>query len=172
MAKLATLALACEKTRVLSFMFSLPAAHAYYRHLSANGQDMDDDFHDTICHNDADTDTEQPRVNTGVLYTMKCLNEFLLNMKNSPHGDGNLLDQTLVYVTSDTAWGKIHTKEEWPVLLAGKAGGRIAGDQHVNFQGENLSRALLTVANIMGAEKTELGLDAGRVTSVLPGIIV
>jgi hypothetical protein len=168
MAKLATLALACEKTRVLSFMFSLPAAHVYYRHLP----NMNADFHDTICHNDADTDTEQPRVDTGVLYTMKCLNEFLLNMKNTPHGAGNLLDQTLVYVTSDTAWGKIHTKEEWPVLLAGKAGGRLAGDQHVNFQGENLSRALLTVANIMGAEKTEIGLDAGRVTSVLPGIIV
>jgi hypothetical protein len=168
MAKLATLALACEKTRVLSFMFSLPAAHVYYRHLP----NMNADFHDTICHNDADTDTEQPRVDTGVLYTMKCLNEFLLNMKNTPHGAGNLLDQTLVYVTSDTAWGKIHTKEEWPVLLAGKAGGRVAGDQHVNFQGENLSRALLTVANIMGAEKTEIGLDAGRVTSVLPGIIV
>jgi hypothetical protein len=169
MAKLATLALACEKTRVLSFMFSLPAAHVYYRHLASN---MDDDFHDTICHNDADTDTEQARVNTGVLYAMRCLNEFLLNMKNTPHGAGNLLDQTLVYVTSDTAWGKIHTKEEWPVLLAGKAGGRIAGDQHVNFQGENLSRALLTVANIMGSDKTEIGLDAGRVTSALPGIIL
>jgi hypothetical protein len=169
MAKLATLALACEKTRVLSFMFSLPAAHVYYRHLASN---MDDDFHDTICHNDADTDTEQARVNTGVLYAMKCLNEFLLNMKNTPHGAGNLLDQTLVYVTSDTAWGKTHTKEEWPVLLAGKAGGRVAGDQHVNFPGENLSRALLTVANIMGAEKTEIGLDAGRATSVLPGIIL
>jgi hypothetical protein len=169
MAKLASLALACEKTRVLSFMFSLPAAHVYYRHLASN---MNADFHDVICHNDAGSESDQPRVDTGVLYAMKCLNEFLLNLKNTPHGAGNLLDQTLVYVTSDTAWGKIHTRAEWPVLLAGKAGGRIAGDQHVNFQGENLSRALLTVAQIMGSDKTEIGLDAGRVTSSLPGIMV
>src|SRR4051812_8523717 len=35
MSQLATLALACDKTRVLSYMFSLPAAHVYYRHLDA-----------------------------------------------------------------------------------------------------------------------------------------
>jgi hypothetical protein len=169
MAKLASLALACEKTRVLTFMFSLPAAHVYYRHLASN---MNADFHDVICHNDAGSESDQPRVDTGVLYAMRCLNEFLLNLKNTPHGAGNLLDQTLVYVTSDTAWGKIHTRAEWPVLLAGKAGGRIAGDQHVNFGGENLSRALLTVAQIMGADKAEIGLDAGRTSSVLPGIMI
>ena len=169
MAKLASLALACEKTRVLSFMFSLPAAHVYYRHLASN---MNADFHDTICHTDPGNESDQPRVDTGVLYAMRCLNEFLLNLKSTPHGAGNLLDQTLVYVTSDSAWGSIHTRTEWPVLLAGKAGGRIAGDQHVNFQGENLSRALLTVAQIMGSEQTEIGLDAGRATSALPGIMI
>ena len=67
----------------------------------------------------------------------------------------NLLDATLVYVTSDTAWGKTHTKTEWPVLFAGKAGGRLRGDEHHNFPGDNLSKALLTVAQIMGSTVTE-----------------
>ena len=58
---------------------------------------------------------------------MTCLNEFLTKLKSTPHGAGNLLDATLVFVTSDTAWGKIHTKAEWPVLLAGKAGGKLTG---------------------------------------------
>jgi hypothetical protein len=169
MAELTTLALACEKTRVATFMFSLPAAHVYYRHLASN---MNDDFHDTICHGDDGDQSNQPRVDTGVLYAMRCLNEFLVKMKNLPHGAETLLDASLVYVTSDTAWGKIHTKAEWPVLLAGKAGGRVRGDGHFNFQNENLSRALLTVAQIMGSTATELGLDGGRVTSALPGILV
>ena len=34
MAQLSTLALACDRTRVLTYMFSLPAAHVYYRHLA------------------------------------------------------------------------------------------------------------------------------------------
>ncbi|WP_437643426.1 DUF1552 domain-containing protein [Sorangium sp. So ce362] len=169
MVELSALALACERTRVLSFMFSLPAAHIYYRHLAP---DMNDDFHDTICHGDAGDQSSQPRVDKGVIYTMRCLNEFLTKLKNTPHGSSNLLDNTLVYVTSDTAWGKVHTKTEWPVLFAGKAGGRLRGDEHHNFPGDNLSKALLTVAQVMGSKVTEIGLDAGRVTSPLAGIQV
>jgi hypothetical protein len=169
MAELATLALACERTRVVSFMFSLPAAHVYYRHLAAN---MNDDFHDTICHGDAGTESDQPRVDTGVLYATRCLNEFLVKLRDTSHGASNLLDSSLVYVTSDTAWGRTHTKTQWPVLLAGKAGGRLRGDEHHDFPGDNLSKALLTVAQAMGTNATELGVDAGRVTSPLSGILV
>jgi hypothetical protein len=169
MADLATLALACEKTRVLSFVFSLPAAHVYYRHLAT---DMNDDFHDTICHGDAGDMSNQPRVDKGVLYAMTCLNEFLKKLKATPHGTGNLLDNMLVYVTSDSAWGKTHTKTEWPVLMLGKAGGRLRGDGHFNFPADNLSKALLTAAQVMGSTATELGLDAGRVTAPLSGIKV
>lgn len=169
MAELTTLALACERTRVASFMLSVPAAHVYYRHLAS---DMNADFHDTICHTDAGDASNQPRVDVGVQYAMRCLNEFLTNLSNSPHGDGTLLDQTLVYVTSDTAWGKVHDPNEWPVLLAGKAGGRLRGNEHHNFQGESLSRVLLTVANAMGLPLTEFGSGDGYTNAVLPGIVV
>jgi hypothetical protein len=168
MVDLTALALACEKTRVVSFMFSLPAAHVYYRHLAA---DMNDDFHDTICHGDGVDQSTQPRVDTGVKYAMRCLNEFLVKLRDTPHGATNLLDASLVYVTSDTAWGKIHTAEEWPVLFAGKAGGRLRGDEHHNFPSDNLSKALLTVAQVMGSAVTEIGLDQGRASEVLPGIM-
>lgn len=167
MVELSALALACERTRVLSFMFSLPAAHVYYRHLA---QDMNDDFHDTICHGDPGNQSDQPRVDKGVIYTMRCLNEFLTKLKDTPHGSSNLLDSSLVYVTSDTAWGKVHTRTEWPVLFAGKAGGRLRGDEHHNFPDDNLSKALLTIAQIMGSTATEIGVDAGRVTSPLAGV--
>lgn len=169
MAELTTLALACEQTRVVSFMFSLPAAHVYYRHLASN---MNDDFHDTICHTDDGDQSNQPRVDTGVQYAMRCLNEFLTNLDNTAHGASNLLDDTLVFVTSDTAWGKEHTNQEWPVLFVGKAAGRLRGDEHHNFQSDNLSKALLTVAQIMGSTATEIGIDAGRVTEPLAGVQV
>jgi hypothetical protein len=168
MADLSTLALACERTRVLSFMFSLPAAHVYYRHLAS---DMNDDFHDNICHTDAGDQSNQPRVDKGVIYAMTCLNEFLTKLKNTAHGASNLLDDSLVFVTSDTAWGKTHTKAEWPVLFAGKAGGRLTGDRHNHYPGDNLSKALLTVAQLMGSTAKEIGLDAGKVTAPLSDIV-
>ena len=168
MADLSMLALACDRTRVLSFVFSLPAAHVYYRHLGTN---MNADFHDTICHGDAGDQSSQPRVDTGVHYVVTCLNEFLTKMQATAHGASNLLDQSLVYVTSDTAWGKTHTNAEWPVLLAGKAGGKLQGDAHFNFAGDNLSKALLTAAQIMGSTATSFGGGAGAVTAPLSGII-
>lgn len=169
MVELATLALACEKTRVLTYTFSLPAAHVYYRHLAT---DMNADFHDTICHGDAGDQSNQPRVDKGVIYAMTCLKEHLAKLKATPHGAGNLLDALLIYVTSDTAWGKTHTKAEWPVLLIGKAGGRVKTDQHLNFPADNLSKVLLTIAQTMGATQTELGADSGKVNAALSGIRV
>lgn len=102
MVQLATLALACERTRVLTFMFSLPAAHVYYRHLA----DMNDDFHDTICHGDAGDQANQPRVDKGVLYAMTCLNEFLTSFNATSFGASTLLDASLILVSSDTASGQ------------------------------------------------------------------
>jgi hypothetical protein len=168
MTDLSILALGCDRTRVLSYVFSLPAAHVYYRHLGTN---MNADFHDTVCHGDAGDMSSQTRVDTGVRYVVKCLNEFLTKMQATPHGASNLLDQSLVHITSDTAWGKTHTSTEWPVLLAGKAGGKLQGDGHFNFPGENLSKALLTTAQIMGSTQTTFGSGAGAVTGPLGGII-
>jgi hypothetical protein len=167
MADLSILALACDRTRVLSLVFSLPAAHVYYRHLGSN---MNADFHDTVCHGDAGDMSNQPRVDTGVHYAMTCLNELLTKMKGTAHGASNLLDQSLVLATSDTAWGKTHTNTEWPVLLAGKAGGKLQGDAHYNFPGDNLSKALLTAAQLMGSTATSFGSGAGAVTAALTGI--
>lgn len=169
MSELTTLALACERTRVATYVFTLPAAHVYFRHLAGN---MNADFHDTICHTDAGDASSQERVDVGVQYTMRCLNEFLSLMTNTPHGAGTLLDQSLVYITSDTAWGKVHDPAEWPVVFAGKAGGRLRGNEHHNFQDEDLGRALLTVAHGVGVNLSEFGVDAGRTTSPLAGILV
>jgi hypothetical protein len=167
MVGLAAMALACDRTRVIAFNYSLPAAHIYYRLLSA---DMNADFHNTICHGDAGTDSNQPRVNTGVLFTMKCLAEFLTKLQSIPEGAGTLLDNSLVYATSCTAWGKVHTTSEWPVLLAGKGGGQFAGNQHFRKANGNLSQVLMTVGNAMGANLKEIGLDSGHVTSELSGL--
>ena len=56
--------------------------------------------------------------------------------------------------------------------LAGKAGGRLKGDAHLNFKGESLSRALLTAAQIMGWTKKQIGGVAGVTSAALPGIKV
>ncbi len=167
MADLLAVAFACDLTRAASLVFTLPAAHVYFRHL---GEDMNDDFHDTICHTDPGDNASQTRVHRGVVYTMSCLATFLQKLQALPEGDGTLLDASLVYVTSCTSWGKIHGSDEWPVLLAGRAGGVLQGNSHVRAQGENLSQILFSIANLFGANVTELGANEGLVTSGIAGL--
>jgi hypothetical protein len=167
MADLLAVAFACDLTRAASLVFTLPAAHVYFRHL---GADMNDDFHDTICHTDPGDNASQTRVHRGVVYTMSCLATFLQKLQALPEGDGTLLDASLVYVTSCTSWGKVHGSDEWPVLLAGKAGGALPGNLHVRAEGQNLSQILFSIANLFGANVTELGANEGLVTSGVSGL--
>jgi hypothetical protein len=167
MAELLAFAFACDLTRSASLVFTLPAAHVYYRHL---GDDMNDDFHDTICHTDAGDMSTQTRVNRGVIFTMECLATFLEKLSALPEGAGTLLDGSLVYVTSCTSWGKTHSADEWPVLLAGKAGGALPGNLHVRAPGQNLSQILFSIANLFGAGVTELGANEGLVTTGVSGL--
>lgn len=170
MAELLTLALSCNRTFTASCVFTLPAAHVVYRHL---GSDMNDDFHDTICHTDNGDACCQDRVHRGVVYTMECFATLLKRMKSVTEGAGNLLDNSLVYATSCTAWGKIHDTKEWPVLLAGKAGGALGGNLHARHEGENLSKVLFSIATLLGVtpDNNQLGANEGLVNGGLSGLM-
>ena len=41
---------------------------------------------------------------------------------------------------------------------------------HLNFPSDNLSKALLTAAELMGSTVNSLGADAGQVTSTWTGL--
>jgi hypothetical protein len=169
MAEMLAVALAADITRNSSFVFTLPAAHVFYRSL---GTDMNADFHDTICHTDPGDNASQTRVHRGVVYAMQALAYFLEKLASYGEGTGTVLDNALVYVTSCTAWGKIHDVVDWPVLYAGRASGALKGNQHVRYQDRNLSDALFTVAKIFGSTITTLGKAAGQTSSELPNLRV
>jgi hypothetical protein len=167
MAQMLAVALASNITLNSTFMFTLPAAHVFYRSI---GTDMNDDFHDTICHTDPGDNAHQTRVDKGVIYAMQGLATFLGYLSTMTEGSGTVLDNTLIYVTSCTSWGKVHDTSEWPCLLIGKAGGALKGNQHARFAGGNLSSALLTIANIFGANLTTIGMGAGQTSQELSGL--
>lgn len=167
MAEMLAVAFAADITRNASFVFTLPAAHVFYRSL---GADMNDDFHDTICHGDPGDNASQDRVHRGVVYTMECLGVFLDKLASLSEGDGVVLDNSLVYATSCTSWGKVHDMSEWPVLLAGKAGGAVRGNAHLRYLDRKLPEVLFTIANAFGANLTSLGKGAAQVATELPDL--
>jgi hypothetical protein len=151
MADALVLALSCDVTRVFSFMFSYPAAHVYFRHIG-----LAEDFHNTLCHAEAEP---QPKVNKGVLYTMECFAYLLEQMDKVNEGDRTLLDNACVLTGTCVAYGRTHQREEWPIMIGGKAGGALKGDFHYRALGDNPSKVLLTLANIHGVGLQQIGLD-------------
>jgi hypothetical protein len=163
MSELIALALACDLTRVFSFMLAPAAGHVYLPDVNLNH-----DFHDYYNH-DAN---QQAGVHTGVVFEMECLSTFLQRLDSLKEGAGTILDQSLIYATSDVSSGLRHEHLEFPVLFAGKAGGRLRGDVHVRAAGDNYTKALVTVANAMGVTVDGIGLDTGRATDPVAGLLV
>lgn len=172
MAQMLAVALASGITKNATFMFTLPAAHVYYRSVAS---DMNADFHDTIAHNDSGNNATtgyQTRYHKGIVYAMQGLNTFASQLSKMTEGAGTVLDNMLIYVTSCTGWGKFHDTSEWPVLLLGKAGGALKGDQHYRAANGNLSSALLTIANVFGAGLKTIGKGNGQTSVELSGLRV
>jgi hypothetical protein len=163
MSDLVALALACDLTRVFSIMLAPAAGHVYLPDVNLNH-----DFHDYYNH-DAN---QQAGVHTGVVFEMQCLVAFLQRLDSLTEGSATLLDQSLVYATSDVSSGLRHEHLEFPVLLAGKAAGRLKGDVHVRAANDNYTKALVTAATAMGVVTGGIGLDAGRATDVVAGLLV
>jgi hypothetical protein len=50
-------------------------------------------------------------------------------------------------------------------LVAGSAGGKLKGNQHIRIVDENVSKVPFTLLNAMGGTATSFGMAQGQVTS-------
>lgn len=61
------------------------------------------------------------------------LKRVLDGLAATPEGNGTMLDNSLMLWTSEFSMGAIHSVNDMPVLLAGKAGGRLRTGRHLNY---------------------------------------
>ena len=79
---------------------------------------------------------------------------FLEKLKNTPDGDGNLLDNTLIIYGSPMGDSNVHNHKRVPLFLAGHAGGALKGDLHVKAaDGTPMANAMLTRVARAGARR-------------------
>jgi hypothetical protein len=158
MSGLLAMALACDQTRVFSVLFSGSVGGTSYPEIGATN-------HHSLTHDEPD---EQPKVNEVTVFIMKQLATLLETLKGVSEGDGNLLDSCAILASSDTAEGQPHTINDYPILVAGKAGGALKHPGiHVRGKGNNTSDVLLTLLQATGMEASEFGKDGGRTTNTV-----
>ena len=91
---------------------------------------------------------------------------FIDRLKNTPDGDGNLLDHSLVLYGSPMGDSNIHDHKRLPMFLAGHANGQLKGNVHVPCNsGTPMANVLLTLAHRLGMEDLDtIGDSTGEVS--------
>jgi hypothetical protein len=167
-ADLLTFAMSTDLTRIFTFCWVPAAAYASYTDCGLQGG-----FHGDYGHRQSPQGTAYATVgfNAGVRYAMSSLAYMLVKMKNTPDGPTTLLDNSCVYTTSCVSESTTHSPVDYPLLLSGKAGGKLKGNQHIRLVGENASMVPFTVLQAYGSTATSYGQNQGQVTSGIPELL-
>jgi hypothetical protein len=120
------------------------------------------DPHHPLTHhrNNPDWIAKVAKINT---YHTEMLAYFLGRLKETPDGDGTLLDHTAIVYGSGLSDGNRHTHEELPVLLAGRADGSLKPGRHIVYK-ENtpITNLYLTLLDRAGVNPDTIGDSTGN----------
>ena len=137
---LQALAFMTDTTRVSAFKMSRDVSSRVF---PASG--VKTPFHALSHHSENPTTiAEFARLNA---YHVATLPYFFQKLKDTPDGDGNLLDHSLVVYGSPMGDSHVHEHKRVPVFLMGHANGAIKGNLHLRCpQGTPMANLLLTIA--------------------------
>ncbi|HTG72370.1 MAG TPA: DUF1552 domain-containing protein, partial [Terriglobia bacterium] len=101
-------------------------------------------------------------------YHVQHLANFVEKLKNSPEGDGTVLDHILIYKGSNMGNSHRHAHVKVPVILVGGIDGTFKGNRHIVFPDDiqKTSNMLLSILHLFGIERESIGQSSG----LLPGL--
>jgi hypothetical protein len=89
---------------------------------------------------------------------------FLEKLRNTPDGDGSLLDHSIVLYGCAMGDGNMHNHKRVPLFLAGKGNGTLAGNMHIKAKdGTPLANVWLSLMHKLGMDNVEsIGDSTGK----------
>ena len=166
MTDLMLMAIACDQTRV----FNLFYASAF----SATTKPGYDKPHHTATHEEAVVDELHCQPNCS-WYTRRAMDEwayYVQALADFAEGDGSLLDNSLIYATTDQSFAKVHGIDGIPMFTAGTAGGRVKTGLHIDGGGSAGCRLGYTAMRLMGLDIASWGDKSNNTSSEISEILV
>ena len=156
MFELMAVAYETDLTRVFTFMMNREASQLVFPNIGIN-----EPWHHISHHgNDPEKLASLVKINT---WQISLFGKFLERLKNTPDGDGTLLDHSVLLWGSGMSDSNTHSALDVPLLLAGKGMGKLKGDRHIAApKGTPLANAMLDVAQMFGSDVEKLGVSTGR----------
>lgn len=152
---LQVLAFAADVTRVSAFKMSRDTSNRIFPESGVTTP-----FH-TISHH-----TEDPALIAQFAainrYHVSMIADFLRKLRDTPDGDGSLLDHSLVLYGSPMGDSNAHSHTRLPIFLAGHVSGGLKGNlHHVCAPGTPHANTLLTVLHKLGHDVEKVGDSTG-----------
>ena len=155
MGDLMVLAFQTDLTRVSTFMLANEGSNHKYTEIDLR------EGHHTLSHHDFDKE-KQAAISRINHYHMQQFAYILGKMASIQEGDRTLLDNSAIVYGSAIADGNRHDHHDLPILLAGKAGGRLESGQHRAFaRNTPLTNLYLTLLQQTGAPVKSVGDSTG-----------
>ena len=155
MADLMVIAYQADLTRVVSFMLAREGSNRNYRAIG-----ISDGHHDCTHHQNNPEKIEKTiKINT---YHVEQVAYLIDRLKNTPDGDGTLLDHSMILYGSSINDGNRHTHTDLPLALIGGGNGKLKGGRHIRYAPETpMTNLLLTMLDTAGVHTDNLGDSTG-----------
>jgi hypothetical protein len=155
---LLTLAFAADMTRVFTFMMSRDVTQRTYPEIGIT------EPHHAMSHHQGNQEMIENLIRLNV-YHMTLFERFLAGLRNTPDGEGSLLDRSTILFGSGMSESNNHEPTDLPTLLVGGFNGR--GSMHIEAAKETpVANFMLSLCRHFGIEIDEFGISTGSVDLV------
>lgn len=153
---LLALAYQCDLTRVGTFMIGKEVSGRSYPEIGVP------DGHHACSHhqNDPAKLEKLAKINR---YHIEHFAYFLNKLKNTPDGDGSLLDHSIFVYGSGISDGNIHFHLDLPMLVVGGGAGTLKGGKHTRYKNDTpIANLYVSVLDKLGLPMNQFGDSTGK----------
>ncbi|HVA51011.1 MAG TPA: DUF1552 domain-containing protein [Pirellulales bacterium] len=157
---LMALAFQADLTRVATFVHADEGSNRSYALIGVS------EGHHDLSHHAGDKE-KQAKISKINQFHASHLAGFLKKLKQTPEGDGNLLDHAMIAYGSAIGDGNRHNHDDLPILLAGRGCGTLAPGRHLRYEKETpLNNLWLSMLDRLGAHVDRLGDGHGTLSEL------
>ena len=154
------LAYQTDMTRVVTFLMTPELTARTYPEIGVP------DPHHALSHHENKPESLAKLTKVGG-YHAELFAGYLDRLRETPDGDGSLLDQVMILYGSGMSNSNLHNIQNLPILLAGGGAGRLRGGRHVRFaEGTPLTNLYLTLLGKLDVPAERVGDSTGRLAAL------
>ena len=153
-------ALRCDSSRFLTFMMGNAGHNRSFPFLGFTEQ------HHDLSHHQNNPNNHEKLVQIGT-WEIEQFAALLTRMKGVQEGDGNLLDNSLVFFSSEISDGNRHNHDDLPILLAGRGGGAVTAGRHTRYPNQTpIANLFVSMLQAAGSTAQSFGDSTGPLFDV------